>query len=837
MERHRKHSELSHFYIKAPPPESNLIASFQQFLGVIQTPPPEAIDGNLLASYQQFLEVLRKSLESGSITFRLVGKDGMVYCIASVAPEFDEQFLNMLFTHFPSCEVERLDAHIIQPRKFHFISKIKTKRSKLVPILSHQEIEGDSISAVCTALAKIKGDSIGWIELTYAAHREDLFFMLTRRLRYRLFRLGRIFRLRDKQKPGLFERESAGIERKLGMHPVMCGLEIGLTSDVDDPSFLDNLKYLLYSFYGAEHTNRLVASPTISPENLASYFDDNVVESTLSLSIEEASTLIHLPKQQDVPTFSAVVSRKTEPPPNLPCDSESAISYFGETNYHNNYRRFGIKRGDRRRHLYVIGKSGSGKSKLLELLIQDDLRNGHGLCVIDPHGDLVEGALDLVPEERRQDIVIFDPTSKNVVPFNPLESVDESLRLQVTNSFVSIFKKAFASDWNPRLEHVLRYAVFALLETKDATIFSIQQLLTNRDFRQIVIRQIRNESVKNFWTNEFPSWTEKYNAEAINPLLNKIGQLVSSGMIRTIISVPKNTFNIRDIMDQGKVLLIKLPKGILGEENIQLLGAMFITKIYQAAMSRQDIPENQRRNFYLYVDEFQNFATDTFSEILSEARKYGLNLTLAHQFLGQLTENIKKTVFGNVGSLVSFRVGGEDAKHFVNEYTPMYVERDLINLGVREFYAKMTIDGEIRKAFSGRTLFLTKPSTSFREEIVAISDAKFSVNLDELKKQRARRALIDSGTILAEDIPIDDELQKRPFPEPLDHETAQKLYSEWCAMQADAGETPVRLSPLQPKLEENDWRSALNVLRKFDRSITMLDLEEIASRIRQAKSG
>jgi DNA helicase HerA-like ATPase len=836
MQRNRRHSDLSHFYIKAPPPESNLIASFQQFLGVIQTPPPEAIDGNLLAAFQQFLEVLRKSLECGSVTFRLVGKDGMVYCVASVAPEFDEQFLNALFTHFPSCEVERLNAHIIRPKKFNFISKIRTKRCKLVPILSHQEIEGDSISALCTALAKIRGDSIGWIELTYAAHREDLFFMLTRRLRYGLFRLGRLFRLRDKQKDGLFERESAGIEQKLSSHPVRCGLEIGLTSDANDPSFLDNLKYLLHSFYGAEHTNRLVASHNYSPEDLNSYLDHNIVESPLSLSIEEVSTLIHLPKQQDVPTFSSVVSRKTEPPPNLPCDSESDISYFGETNYHNNFRSFGIKRGDRRRHLYVIGKSGSGKSKLLELLIQGDLRGGHGLCVIDPHGDLVEGALDLVPEERRQDVVIFDPTSKNVVPFNPLESVEDSLRVPVTNSFVSIFKKAFASDWNPRLEHVLRYSVFALLETKDATIFSIQQLLTNRDFRQIVIRQIKNESVKNFWTNEFPAWTEKYNAEAINPLLNKIGQLVSSETIRNIISVPKNTFNIRDIMDQGKVLLIKLPKGIVGEENIQLLGAMFITKIYQAAMSRQDIPENQRRDFYLYVDEFQNFATDTFSEILSEARKYRLNLTLAHQFIGQLSENIKKTVFGNVGSLVSFRVGGEDAKHFVHEYTPMYVERDLINLGVREFYAKMTIDGEIRKAFSGRTLYLTKPDTSFREEIINKSDERFSVDLDQLKRQQARRALIDSGTILTEDIPIDQELQKRPFPEPLDHETAQRIYAKWCAGRIGAGDVQVAVSPQNQRLDENDWRSALNALRKFDKDITMLELEGIASQIRQSKS-
>jgi type IV secretory pathway TraG/TraD family ATPase VirD4 len=394
---------------------------------------------------------------------------------------------------------------------------------------------------------------------------------------------------------------------------------------------------------------------------------------------------------------------------------------------------FGIKRSDRRRHLYVVGKSGAGKSKLLELLIKNDIVSGKGVGVLDPHGDLVDNILRIVPEHRVKDVVIFDPSDLQYPPsFNPLEQVPEHLKMRVTIGFIEIFKKLFGTNWSPRLEHVLRYTTLALLDTPGTTVLSILKMLTDKNYRQMIVRNIQDNVVKNFWVNEFASWSEKFDNEAITPLLNKVGQFVATNMIRNIVGQPHNQFQFRDIMDSKKILLMKISKGILGEENSALLGAIAITKIYQAAMSRADTQESKRVDFYLYVDEFHNFATDTFDEILSEARKYRLNLTIANQFLGQLDGKIRKTVFGNVGSLISFRVGGEDANVLAAEYNPRFSERDIINLGVRDFCVKMSIDGEVREAFSGRTLEMETPEKNFAEQCIEHSRATYARPLEEV---------------------------------------------------------------------------------------------------------
>jgi len=291
----------------------------------------------------------------------------------------------------------------------------------------------------------------------------------------------------------------------------------------------------------------------------------------------------------------------------------------------------------------------------------------------------------------------------------------------VTIGFIYIFKKLFGSNWTDRLEHVLRYTVLALLDSPNTTVLSILKMLTDKNYRQAIVSRIKDNVVKNFWVSEFAGWSEKFDAEAITPLLNKVGQFVATNMIRNIIGQPKNKINIRNIMDGQKILLMKVSKGLLGEENSSLMGAMIITKLYQAAMSRAEMKEADRKDFYFYVDEFQNFATDTFAEILSEARKYRLNLTLAHQYMGQLSNLVQKTVFGNVGSIISFRVGADDAGVLAQEYNPIFKERDIINLGMREFYCKMSVNGEIREAFSGRTMDAPKITKSYVEEIIANS--------------------------------------------------------------------------------------------------------------------
>lgn len=341
------------------------------------------------------------------------------------------------------------------------------------------------------------------------------------------------------------------------------------------------------------------------------------------------------------------------------------------------------------------------------------------MAVLDPHGDLVDAVMRFIPDNRVNDVVLFDPSDTDFpIAFNPLENVGDAYKMQVTIGFIDIFKKLFGTNWSDRLEHVLRYTTLALLDSPNTTVLSILKMLTDKNYRQKIISRIQDSVVKNFWVSEFAAWSEKFDAEAITPLLNKVGQLVSTNMIRNIVGQPKTQFDIRDIMDKKKILLMKISKGLLGEENAQILGSMIITKMYQAAMQRADTREEARNDFYFYIDEFQNFATDTFAEILSEARKYRLNLTLAHQYMGQLLPIVQKTVFGNVGSIVSFRVGADDAKILANEYAPIFKERDIINLGVREFYIKMSVNGEIREAFSARTIDMPKPAKDYSKEII-----------------------------------------------------------------------------------------------------------------------
>jgi len=371
---------------------------------------------------------------------------------------------------------------------------------------------------------------------------------------------------------------------------------------------------------------------------------------------------------------------------------------------------------------------------MLELLVKRDILAGKGVGVLDPHGDLVDNILRIIPKERMDDVVYFDPGDIDFpIAFNPLEQVDDKYKMQITIGFIDIFKKLFGDNWSDRLEHVLRYTTLALLDSPNTTVLSILKMLSDKNYRQTIVARIQDSVVKNFWVNEFAGWSEKFDSEAITPLLNKVGQLVSTNMIRNVIGQPNNTFNIRDIMDGKKILLMKVSKGLLGEENSALIGSMIITKIYQSAMARADMHEEDREDFYFYVDEFQNFATDTFAEILSEARKYHLCLTIAHQYIGQLEEEVRKTVFGNVGSMVSFRVGAEDAGILAGEYTPIFDVRDIINLGVRQFYTKLSIDGELCEAFSGSTMDMSYGDIDYSKDIIELSRKKYCKPKDEVE--------------------------------------------------------------------------------------------------------
>ncbi|MBM3257209.1 MAG: DUF87 domain-containing protein [Candidatus Liptonbacteria bacterium] len=431
------------------------------------------------------------------------------------------------------------------------------------------------------------------------------------------------------------------------------------------------------------------------------------------------------------------------PPPELPIFGQvdpKECSFIGRTNYVAALEEkkfiFGIKRKDRRRHLYIVGKSGVGKTKLLELMIRQDIAYGHGLCLIDPHGDVVDATIDFVPENRIEDVVIIDPTDfEYPASFNPLSNVDPNFKHQLTQGLIEVLEKQFGANWTPRLEHVFRFTCLALLDYPHATMRGMISMLTDRNYRQKVVEYIEDDMVKRFWAIEFADWSEKFDTDAIIPLVNKLGQFLSDPMLRNIFGQKENKISLEQLINNKKIILINLSKGRLGEENSSFFGSMFITKIKQAGMARAGMPEKDRHDFYLYVDEFQNVVTETFENILSEARKYGLNLTVAHQYMGQLIPKVQAAVLGNVGSIVIFRVGGDDAVALKPEMAPVFDVKDMINLGVREFYIKMTIDGESYDPFSAETLaVLPAPHRSFRKEIIAASRRKFAISADAAKK-------------------------------------------------------------------------------------------------------
>jgi CxxC-x17-CxxC domain-containing protein len=390
-------------------------------------------------------------------------------------------------------------------------------------------------------------------------------------------------------------------------------------------------------------------------------------------------------------------------------DATDKTVYFAKTNFRGADRTFGIRTSDRRQHTYVIGKTGVGKTNLLKNLALQDIANGDGIAIVDPHGGFVEEILEQVPVHRIQDVVYVNPADSDYpVGFNVLEVPDPKYKHLVASDLMGIFTKIWANVWSSRMEYILSNCVLALLDTPGATLLGIPRILVDKEYRSKIIENIKDPVVRAFWLQEYESWRDQFRNEAIVPIQNKVGQFLSTAFIRNIVGQSKSSFNVFDIMNQRKILLVNVSKGRIGEDNAQLLGAMLITKIQLAAMERVRISEDERKDFYLYVDEFQNFATESFASILSEARKYRLNLVIAHQYIGQLvtetTTKVRDAVFGNVGTMIVFRVGAADAEFLENEFVPEFEIQDLVNLPNRTIYIKLMVNGVTSRPFSAVTL-------------------------------------------------------------------------------------------------------------------------------------
>ena len=423
--------------------------------------------------------------------------------------------------------------------------------------------------------------------------------------------------------------------------------------------------------------------------------------------------------------------------------NEERVTYFAKTDARGRHTSFGIKAKDRTRHVYVIGKTGMGKSTLLENMAVQDIKNGEGFAFVDPHGKSADLLLDYIPPERVKDVLYFAPFDLEYpLAFNVMEDVGYDKRHLVVSGLMAAFKKIWVDVWSARMEYILQNTLLALLEYPGATLLDVNRMYTDKRFREKVVGSqggvredrvegfVKDPLVKSFWLDEYATYTDRYTQEATPAIQNKIGQFTGNPLIRNIVGQGTSTFDLRAMLDERKILIVNLSKGKIGEGNANLLGSMLITKLYLAALSRADMPDREMMklpNFYLYVDEFQSFANESFADILSEARKYKLNLTMAHQYVEQMSEEVRAAVFGNVGTMIVFRIGAFDAEVLEKEFAPQFTAEDLVNLGFAQIYLRLMIDGVSSQPFSAVTLPpIAPPEHSERETVIETSRSQFA---------------------------------------------------------------------------------------------------------------
>jgi hypothetical protein len=641
-----------------------------------------------------------------------------------------------------------------------------------LPVKTFPSFEVDPLAAITATLAKLdKEDEELWIQILARPVHDD-WHRKGARMVQRIKRGGGLFGpgtssamgyageaiaalIRpptgsDSKEPELSERDKSRItaiqekSNKLGYQVKIRLLYAGH----DQHTARLRMQALVGAFkqYNTTNLNGFTAkSPSYNRDRQLEYQTRFFVDSGYILNIEELASLFHLPHTTvETPNIVWATTKTAEPPPNVPIQAagnETDISLLGVTNFRGTNTVFGFYRADRGRHVYILGQTGTGKSGALELLTLSDIYYDQGFAVIDPHGDYAQHVLSFIPQDRLDDVVYFNPADTSYpIGFNPLEINDPSLKGHISSELVGVLKRLFADSWGPRLEYILRYSLLALLDYPNSTMLDITRLLTDKKFRAHVITYIDDPVVKNFWVTEFASWNDKFAAEAVAPVLNKVGAFTANPMIRNIIGQPKSTFNLRKIMDEGKILVVNLSRGLMGEDNAGILGAMMVTKIQLAAMGRADMPMSERRPFYLYVDEFQNFATDSFATILSEARKYGLNLTVANQYISQMSEEVRSAVFGNVGTIICFRISPDDAPFLQKYFEPQFEAGDLIQQHSRFFVTTMMINDEKAPAFSAKTLNLPTPPDDLSSRIIALSRERYAQDRDVVEQLVRRNA-------------------------------------------------------------------------------------------------
>jgi hypothetical protein len=733
---------------------------------------PRANDKKELAAEQMFAAlhgILKPYREIRRLGF--AGQDHVSFEIASIGqrirfyvwlPKHLQSFVEgQIYAQYPTAQISELEedyAGRIMPQPVIYSSELTLTDHETIPIKSFPSFEVDPLAAITATLAKLEQPNEEmWVQVVVRPIGDDWHKQSSKManriksgrekwsnagsasLSYFVQALSALVKPpaatgssaielseRDKTRVTAIEEKSKKLGYQVKVRIVYAGND-QTTARLRMQAMVGTFKQ-----YNTTNLNGFQSKyASFEPSKINDYINRTFNDRGFILNIEELASLYHLPHTTvETPNIVWATTKTAEPPSNLPSYGqypENEISLYGVTNFRGSNIMFGLLRPDRGRHVYILGQTGTGKTGVLELLTLSDIFYDQGFAVIDPHGDYAVHMLSYIPERRVKDVIYFNPADTDYpIGFNPLEITDSASKGQVSSELIGVLKRLFES-WGPRLEYILRFTLLALMDYPNATMLDINRMLTEKRFREDVVTYIDDPIVKNFWVTEFASWNEKFATEAVAPVLNKVGAFTANPIIRNIIGQPKSTFNIRKIMDEGKIFIVNLSRGLIGEDNASILGSMIVTKIQLAAMSRADIAHlEDRKPFYLYVDEFQNFATESFAVILSEARKYGLNLTVANQYISQMEEHVRGAVFGNVGTMITFRVSPDDSPFLSKYFEPQFEAADLSKFHNRDFVSSMSINGEKAAAFSGKTLNIPPTTSDYTADIIANSRLSYA---------------------------------------------------------------------------------------------------------------
>lgn len=750
---------------------------------VMQILVPRENDRTPLAAEQMFASIhgiLGDSIKSFDIvSFEIAssGEDGIKFFV--VIPQHLAKFVEgQIYAQYPNADIRYVPDYTQKKNSdmklFVTTGEVELEKDFIFPIKTFRNFEVDPLAAITGAISDLKIGQYAWIQIIVrpvsnywqssskkyiTAIREgknpygesflDKVAAILSDIGSNLSNMGSESEPQRKEvvklEPGQ-EEELSEIENKM----LKLGFEFGIRVVTKAPTQVESeqiLRDIVASFkqFTTAHLNTFIHSvPTKTGQEIYNDYIKRHLSSEVVdiLNIEELASLYHMPNiSVETPNIAWSRSKKLEPPMNIPKSGIDGVTVFAETDYRGNRIDFGIKREDRRKHFYVLGKTGVGKSTVFKNMFISDILRGDGACFVDPHGETVDELLDYIPPERVEDVIYFNPTDTSYpIGFNLLELKDKSQRDLIADGVVEVFKKQFGNSWGPRLQYILTNTVATALEAQGTTLLSVPRMLLDKNYRKFILKQVDDPILIKFWEEEYAQMAQnnKLLAESVSPIQNKVGRFISSAVTRNIVGQVKSTIDLREIMDSQKILLVNLAQGKLGEETASLLGGMIITRLQSTALERVDMPAEERKDFFLFVDEFQNFATDSFAKILSEARKFKLDLCMTNQYIDQLPLTVRQAIFGNVGTLGSFVVSQADASILEKEFAPNVTSADLVSLDAHSMYIKLCIDGMTSNTFSARSLPPRFEPFGLKEKVVAYSREKYGTPKEVIEEKITR---------------------------------------------------------------------------------------------------